>query len=128
MKTDVLDFGDRLETKKSMFSAAELALFWDLLHELDKHYGQRIQAVKLVGSRARGTARHDSDYDFLVFLDECDYAIEVPRLKGVGAKLEHKHQLAPLSLSPLSREQFLNLDTKYEGIIQRFRNDAIALA
>ncbi len=35
---------------------------------LDKIYGERIERVVLYGSRARGDARPDSDYDVAVFL------------------------------------------------------------
>jgi predicted nucleotidyltransferase len=37
---------------------------------LDKTYGARIDRVVLFGSRARGDARPDSDYDVAVFLKE----------------------------------------------------------
>jgi uncharacterized protein len=39
---------------------------------LDEIYGQRLERVVLYGSRARGDAREDSDYDVAVFLR--DYA------------------------------------------------------
>ncbi len=35
---------------------------------LDKAYGARLERVVLFGSRARGDARPDSDYDVVVFL------------------------------------------------------------
>jgi predicted nucleotidyltransferase len=35
---------------------------------LDALYGERIERVVLFGSRARGDAREDSDYDIAVFL------------------------------------------------------------
>ena len=35
---------------------------------LDQLYGERIERVVLFGSRARGEAREDSDYDIVVFL------------------------------------------------------------
>ncbi len=38
--------------------------------ELDKAYGDRIERVVLFGSRARGDAREDSDWDVAVFLRE----------------------------------------------------------
>lgn len=37
---------------------------------LDQLYGNRIERVVLFGSRARGTARSDSDYDVAIFLRE----------------------------------------------------------
>jgi predicted nucleotidyltransferase len=37
---------------------------------LDELYGERIERVVLFGSRARGEAREDSDYDVAVFLKD----------------------------------------------------------
>jgi len=37
---------------------------------LDRLYGDRIERVVLYGSRARGDAREDSDYDVAVFLHD----------------------------------------------------------
>jgi predicted nucleotidyltransferase len=37
---------------------------------LDELYGKRLERVVLFGSRARGDAREDSDYDIAVFLED----------------------------------------------------------
>jgi predicted nucleotidyltransferase len=48
---------------------------------LDHMYGDRIERVVLFGSRARGDAREDSDYDVAVFLrDLSDRWNELDRL------------------------------------------------
>ena len=48
---------------------------------LDKVYGARLERAVLYGSRARGDARPDSDYDVAVFLlDMPDRAREMNRL------------------------------------------------
>ena len=48
---------------------------------LDALYGVRIERVVLFGSRARGDARADSDYDLAVFLhDLTDYWQEADRI------------------------------------------------
>jgi uncharacterized protein len=39
-----------------------------LRHDLDAAFGDRIERVVLYGSRARGDAQADSDYDVAVFL------------------------------------------------------------
>jgi uncharacterized protein len=39
---------------------------------LDEMYGDRLERVILFGSRARGDARPDSDYDVAVFLRDMD--------------------------------------------------------
>ena len=40
--------------------------------KLDGIYGNRLERVVLFGSRARGDAREDSDYDVAVFLRDMD--------------------------------------------------------
>ena len=48
---------------------------------LDAAYGQEIERIVLFGSRARGDARPDSDYDIAVFLrDFRGFGREVARL------------------------------------------------
>jgi uncharacterized protein len=48
---------------------------------LDELYGNRIERVVLFGSRARGEAHEDSDYDIAVFLNDfVDRWQEVDRL------------------------------------------------
>ena len=50
-----------------MATANPLVLF-KLRAALDKQYGDRVERIVLFGSRARGDARSDSDYDVAVFL------------------------------------------------------------
>lgn len=121
------DFGRPLSEVRTAFTDAEIALFTDLLEEMASAYGARLLSVKLVGSRARGTASSTSDYDFLVFLDTCDYDVEVPRLEIVSDRVGARHRLGPLSLSPMTCDQFRGLDAKFEGITRNFRRDAITL-
>lgn len=127
MDSDILAFGRPLNQVRDSFSPQELTLFADLLQEVCTLYGERLMSLKLVGSRARGTAMEQSDYDFLVFLDVCDYSVEVPKLQDLGYDLNLKHGLGSISLSPLSAEQFAGLDAKYQGITDNFRRDAISL-
>ncbi len=55
---------------------------------LDKVYGARIERVVLFGSRARGDARPDSDYDVAVFLgDMPDRAAELNRLADLSTDI-----------------------------------------
>ena len=52
---------------------------------LDAAYGDRIERVVLFGSRARGDARPDSDYDVAVFLrDIGGVGEEIKRLVDLG--------------------------------------------
>lgn len=53
-------------------------------------YGQQIERVVLYGSRARGTAQPDSDYDLAVFLKDLpDRWREIDRLADMGVDLLH---------------------------------------
>ena len=57
----------------------------DALHEM---YGVRLERVVLFGSRARGDARPDSDYDVAVFLREySDRWAESDRIPDVTTKI-----------------------------------------
>ena len=51
---------------------------------LDGMYGERLERVVLYGSRARGDAREDSDYDIAVFLngiaDAADRWVEADKI------------------------------------------------
>ena len=51
-------------------------------------YGDRLERVVLFGSRARGDARPDSDYDIAVFLREMtDRPAEMDRLADIGTDI-----------------------------------------
>lgn len=55
---------------------------------LDALYGDRLERVVLFGSRARGDARADSDYDVAVFLrDLTDRWCELDRLADLSTDL-----------------------------------------
>jgi predicted nucleotidyltransferase len=55
---------------------------------LDTIYGERLERAVLFGSRARGDAREDSDYDVAVFLrDMADRFAEMDRLADLGTDI-----------------------------------------
>ena len=55
---------------------------------LDQIYGERLERVVLYGSRARGDAREDSDYDVAVFLrDMPDRITELYRLADLSTAI-----------------------------------------
>jgi predicted nucleotidyltransferase len=55
---------------------------------LDEMYGERLERVVLFGSRARGDAHEDSDFDVVVFLrDMADRFAEMDRLADLSTKI-----------------------------------------
>jgi len=55
---------------------------------LDEIYGSRLERAMLYGSRARGDARPDSDYDVAVFLrDMVDRFAEMDRLADLSTDI-----------------------------------------
>jgi predicted nucleotidyltransferase len=55
---------------------------------LDRIYGDRIERVVLCGSRARGDASEDSDYDIAVFIKDPDaLSVELHQLAAVSTDL-----------------------------------------
>ena len=55
---------------------------------LNEHYGDRIERVVLFGSRARGDARPDSDYDVAIFLkDLVDRWHEVDQIVDIETEI-----------------------------------------
>jgi predicted nucleotidyltransferase len=55
---------------------------------LDALYGERIERVVLFGSRARGDARTDSDYDLAVFIKDFGaFATELDPLVEIGTDI-----------------------------------------
>ena len=50
-------------------SAAELAVRQELLGSLRRRFGERLERIALLGSRARGDVSMDSDIDLLVVVD-----------------------------------------------------------
>ncbi len=122
-----MNFGRSVAESSVSISENEQAAIDDLVKSIRNIYGERLISVMLMGSRSRGDHRKDSDWDFLVFLDECDYDIEVPKMKALAEKLPKKYDTTEYSISPLSEEQFLGLDKKYPGITDNFRRDAVVL-
>ena len=56
--------------------------------ELGKVYGTRLERVVLFGSRARGDARSDSDYDVAVFIEEFEsIGTEAGRIAAIGTDI-----------------------------------------
>ena len=69
-------------------TAAETSVLKRFRAALDDLYGARIERVVLYGSRARGDARPDSDYDIAVFLNDfSSFWQEAGRITDAGIKI-----------------------------------------
>ena len=88
---------------------------------LDKVYGDKIERVVLFGSRARGDARSDSDYDIAVFLKELTIfdkeaeqiaRIEIDILNDAGAVIN----AMPFSAGAYDRRTGLMRELRREGL------------
>jgi predicted nucleotidyltransferase len=83
-------------------SPADHALLERLKQELRARYGDRLKNVILFGSRARGDARADSDWDVAVVVEGYDGSLgELYALADLGTRLQFETG-AVLSLKPMS--------------------------
>jgi predicted nucleotidyltransferase len=72
----------------SMLSAVDDPILKRFRAALDQIYGDRIERVVLFGSRARGDAHDDSDYDIAIFLkDLTDRWQELDRLADLRSDI-----------------------------------------
>jgi len=77
-----------------------------LQERLEQLYGERLHAVLLFGSYARGTANSESDMDVLVVLQGAvDAYEEVRRMSGPVYDLELEWEQA-ISILPVSRDRY----------------------
>jgi predicted nucleotidyltransferase len=91
--------------------------------ELERLYGDRLERVLLFGSRARGDARPDSDWDVAVFLRGYDGNWEeVSRLSDLGFDLMMETGLY-LSLMPFAPEEL----AKRTPLMHEIRREGIPL-
>ena len=93
-----------------------------LRRELSRILGDRLEAVYLFGSRARGEARSDSDIDVLVVLrGDFDYADLIRRTSFIVSELSLQHDVV-ISRAFASKEQFAReqspflLSVRREGV------------
>ena len=85
------------------------------------HYGDRVEAIVLFGSRARGDHGPESDYDVAVFLRDLDrrrrekdalFDIKWRLLEETGKSVN----FVPLSHIDRSGTQLLQYDIDHEGV------------
>jgi predicted nucleotidyltransferase len=90
---------------------------------LDKAYGKRIERVVLFGSRARGDARPDSDYDVAVFLENLDnFGREANRIAEIETDILYDTG-AVINALPLQAGSY----REYTGLMKELRREGIDL-
>src|SRR5688500_15351261 len=87
-----------LRSAAEMLGAAETARLADFRRMAERTLPGRVVAVVLFGSRARGEARPDSDYDVAAFLDAVPDFEHVVETLTRGASI---HFLADFAIHPL---------------------------
>lgn len=68
-------------------------------HDVEKLLPDRVSSIILFGSRARGDAKRDSDYDVAVFVDDLSDRGPVDRILADAA---YPHVLAGTGIRPVS--------------------------
>jgi predicted nucleotidyltransferase len=102
-------------------SAVDDSLLKRFRAALDEMYGRRLECVVLFGSRARGDAREDSDYDVAVFLrDMADRWQELDRLADLSTEIldetgEFIHAI-PYRAGSYEDRTSLMREIRYEGV------------
>ena len=90
---------------------------------LDEIYGERIERVVLYGSRARGDARPDSDYDVAVFLKDLDgFGKEAGRIAEIETDILSDTG-AVINALPLQAGSYRDRT----GLMQELRRDGLDL-
>jgi predicted nucleotidyltransferase len=90
---------------------------------LDELYGERIERVVLFGSRARGDARLNSDYDVVVFLKDLDgFGKEAARIAEIETDILTETG-AVINALPLQAGSYRDRT----GLMQELRRDGLDL-
>ena len=87
-------------------------------------YGARLERVVLFGSRARGDARSDSDYDVAVFLKDyqADRWAESDKISTAAARFLRTHD-AFIHAMPYRAEQY----SERSGLMHEIRREGLEL-
>ena len=96
----------------------------DAAEALRALYGDRLHALVLYGSQARGDAHDESDVDVLVVLDdEVDFVAEVKRMLDLRMNVLRRYTLL-LSLIPVAR---ITYEDETHPLMMNVHREGIAL-
>lgn len=94
----------------------------EFFNHLKDRFGDNLESLILYGSYARGEADEESDYDFLIVLNNCDnFSLEFNKISSIASELSLKYNTLisafPVGLqSYLKRNDPLLLNIRREGI------------
>ena len=108
-------------------SPDECRLLQDLCDRIGGAVGDRVCAIKLFGSRARGDARPDSDFDILVVVDKDDFELS-ERIGRIAYDVYWDDDFRRyLSVKVMSRDQHAFLGSPPTGFYLSVEADAVTL-
>lgn len=107
--------------KRKQYSIPRDTVFESFVADLRRRLERRLKRIILFGSRARGDARADSDYDCLVIVDSPDSSVESAIDHAAGEALYANN--AVCSAFAVSEEEYagnsynpLYLNVRKEGV------------
>ena len=77
---------------KPKWSPQEQEVIRTFAGKIKERFGARVQRIILYGSRARGDAQEDSDYDFLVLLDPV-YEGDRAEVSRIGSEVSYDYNV-----------------------------------
>ncbi len=111
--------------KHSILTETERRALKTLVQRLHLRHGDRIQAVYLFGSKARGDANSDSDMDVLVALTDDDPHLR-SSVRRLAAQVSLEYDLL-ISVRAVGRSQWEELSRYHFPIYRAIRAEGIAL-
>lgn len=93
----------------------------ELSEALKKEVGQNIKDIILFGSRARGDASPESDYDILVLVDK-ETKEAADRIFSIGCEIGWKYNVV---ITTFVHDKSYYEDKKYEPLFMNIRKEGI---
>lgn len=108
-----------------MTDISQDSIIKDFSSSLRVRFGGRIKDLKLFGSRARGDARPDSDYDVLLVLDRVTEEDRDFVADAVGEMIQRYEQY--VSCHMYAQDEFARLNVRSTPFMQIIRREWIPL-
>jgi len=101
----------------------ESEIYRVLLAQLKSHLGKELRQVILFGSRARGTASEESDYDCLIIVDHLSDEVK-DQMDEVCGNMLYDYDVL-ISAIPVTQERFEN--SPYNPLFMRIRQEGLTI-